>query len=513
MKSKRAFIARWSLAFWVGVVAILAFGNALLDDQTMWAREDAFISASNYSRFHDSPGTRFFNRQTDAARHDDGDTQTRPVRIVVIGDSFVWGDGAVDSEMRWPQQLQRVLDSRYGPDRFLVTSMANNGASTANQVAWVGSADYRAMRPDAVVVGYVSNDPVPPGSKAGVCDGFWCYGIRQYEVGSAYTACVRGSGSWFAVLTHGLAYPAPAVARNLNERYCTIRGRAGSDESGYTYFDWIQRLLKPDSLRQYEKTARALASRTDATRASLFVMPTPVRPSEFALARQPLEILSRAGATIVPSGRTKSLVTSQTPGSLKINPANAHPSPLLARVYARDVAEALGSRLAPPERGGRAKGEETREIVNFIPTYLSVRQQGSTILTLGADRGAAVDVPTSRYQVAGRQLPPQTTLCALLGRPYAQLAFRAKRVPIRHISARLTAEIPFGIATFGYSDDGREVSSRPVTALAGDRTVLALPAGVEVAGVRMWPTDRIGCPLEETIELPNFGISLTVTRA
>lgn len=132
-----------------------------------WVREDMYYDRTNSIRVGIGA-----NREQVA-----GDVHRNPdrIRIMVLGDSYTAGVGNADLDARWPKQLEDVLNERTREGAFEVVSMATGGASTMTQAVWLematrGPLDALRLREgeearyrppyDAVVVGYVVNDPV-----------------------------------------------------------------------------------------------------------------------------------------------------------------------------------------------------------------------------------------------------------------------------------------------------------------------------------------------------------------
>ena len=91
-------------------------------------------------------------------------------RILVIGDSFVWGDGYANANDIWWRQLDRELKRR-GYWQVEVVAAGASGASTLDQLWWLRNDQHlKALAPDAIIIGYASNDPdvklvVPPNTQ------------------------------------------------------------------------------------------------------------------------------------------------------------------------------------------------------------------------------------------------------------------------------------------------------------------------------------------------------------
>ena len=78
------------------------------------------------------------------------------VRIVVIGDSVVFGHGINDPERRLTEVLERELNAR-GDGRYEVINLSECGMATKGEAGWL---EFLGMRldPDVVILVHVFND-------------------------------------------------------------------------------------------------------------------------------------------------------------------------------------------------------------------------------------------------------------------------------------------------------------------------------------------------------------------
>lgn len=79
---------------------------------------------------------------------------SKKCKIVVLGDSYVWGDG-LPPEVRWPAKLQNLSDCEVYP-------FGKNGWSSLDYFGFYYE-HLREMKFDYLVIGLVSNDPHPIG--------------------------------------------------------------------------------------------------------------------------------------------------------------------------------------------------------------------------------------------------------------------------------------------------------------------------------------------------------------
>ena len=82
------------------------------------------------------------------------------VRVLVLGDSFTWGDG-VHEEDAYPHRMQFRLNLYHPERRYEVLNAGRNGLNTVDQRELLDSLDLLASDPDLVLVGFTLNDPEP----------------------------------------------------------------------------------------------------------------------------------------------------------------------------------------------------------------------------------------------------------------------------------------------------------------------------------------------------------------
>ncbi len=95
----------------------------------------------------------------DMPRQDIYDENTK--RIVVLGDSFVWGHASLDrNEVFW-----RLLENELRAEGYNVRfdAVASPGVSAYNEIDWLTRTDLiDVLKPDMILIGYVVNDPIEP---------------------------------------------------------------------------------------------------------------------------------------------------------------------------------------------------------------------------------------------------------------------------------------------------------------------------------------------------------------
>ena len=154
-KSLRIFPVR-SLVYTFFATMILLFGLAVADRLCGYAeylREDDVIAAMNVEKMtkkHPYPLVALRGREPEIS-------SSRP-KILVIGDSYVWGDGSTNFNQLWWNILSSKLERRgYDCD---VYAAGYPGASTYDEYVWLRESTLlEELRPDLIILGYFVNDP------------------------------------------------------------------------------------------------------------------------------------------------------------------------------------------------------------------------------------------------------------------------------------------------------------------------------------------------------------------
>ncbi len=79
------------------------------------------------------------------------------LRVLVLGDSYTWGDKIAQTDSTWPAQLESLLRERYRGRRIEVINAAMRGYTTFNGVEVVNRIGWQ-FDPDLVVVQWFRND-------------------------------------------------------------------------------------------------------------------------------------------------------------------------------------------------------------------------------------------------------------------------------------------------------------------------------------------------------------------
>ena len=112
------------------------------------------------------------------------------VRVLVLGDSFTWGDG-VHEEDAYPHRMQFRLNLDDPQRPYRVLNAGRNGLNTVDERLLLDSMGLLASQPDLVLLGFTINDPEP--SDREKAEDLWRPTGRRGPVGRAELELYRRS--------------------------------------------------------------------------------------------------------------------------------------------------------------------------------------------------------------------------------------------------------------------------------------------------------------------------------
>ena len=258
-------------------------------------------------------------------------------RIFVVGDSFVWGDGNENANDIWWRQLQQVLTAR-GYCDVEVVAAGLCGASTEDQLNWLRKNDLaQKMEADAVVVGYVTNDPVLRDVNG------------EYSIKQDFSSLPKQP---LPFISKSIQSYIPYLTAEMTSRY-NNKLAVTSPERGYSYQEWELLLLKGNNFAQYNRLLSELSEFIDKLGIPTFFVTLPITSNRSYYSVRYIPILKafkEHGITMYNSFDAFEDKFSLTLGGFTVNPVNGHPSPrnrtFLCSVYCRYSGERIsrGSR-------------------------------------------------------------------------------------------------------------------------------------------------------------------------
>lgn len=342
-------------------------------------------------------------------------------RILVLGDSFVWGIGLSNLNDTWWRQLGKELKRR-GFEEVEVIGAGLPCKSTREQLEQARKLIPK-YKPDLIIWGYVTNDPEERDPETG-----------QNVVKALYEL---PPDKPFVTLRRNLEEIAPnlsAIMLAIRDKNRTekLSGRIGQ----YQYYDWELRLLEGENFKRYRQTVAELGELVRKTGVPSFMITLPVcgpahfHPWEYEHSKEMdyliadirryyderygpvrklyrengidfLDILDDYLKVLSNDERMSSI---DSPLKLGANPADGHPGPMLTHFYAVKAADYLESKYrnslgkkAPPEKA-RVK---TPKVNDWVPVQMWLHKKGENLLAFAwpAEEKALLYMPIRRNHV------------------------------------------------------------------------------------------------------------------
>ena len=343
-------------------------------------------------------------------------------RILVMGDSFIWGSPYYSINHMWWRQLEIELHQR-GWTSVEVIAAGQSGASTRQELdlARLVIPEYQ---PDLVIWGYVVNDPdeglvLQPSSPLAVP---WASISKGHRLSVVWYAP-------FVPVFHGRGLLLDTVPR-LWTSLEIARNNAAVREIENVAVSWEQRLLEGANFSRYRQTMAEVGEFVQSTNLPQLMVTLPNVPD--------LETFSRLYERVLPLWREAKIpVLDLLPAEVAqfgnarmanssglvwgINPADGHPGPRLCHFYAQQVADwleinhrqLLGRKVAQPK---------IEPVINdWLPATLNVE------LADALAGNWALNYPADDSLMPGMPLP-KPTAAVMLAEPVAlsEIEFRSE---------------------------------------------------------------------------------------
>lgn len=320
--------------------------------------------------------------------------KTKPRRILVMGDSFVWGSPYLTLNHYWWRQLALELNAR-GYGEVEVLAAGDSGLSTGEQLQ-LAKQVVPEYAPDLVIWGYVTND----------CDEY----VVPYE---------RPLPPDFPGRTW-LHFGMPRIMRLLEQRRvekCQLQNYRGDERQYDSYSAWELQLLDGTNFARYRDTVQRVGEFQRSTGIPGILVTLPNSPSrEFFESRyRPiLPLWTDAGIRaydLVPAFVEKfGEVSRAGPAVLAwgINPGDGHPGPRACRFLAVQTADLL-ERDYPRALGARntSLAATIPTINDWLPASLDVKRDTES------PPGFILTYPKSNSRLVTTNLETATALIAL----------------------------------------------------------------------------------------------------
>jgi hypothetical protein len=483
-----------------------------ITDPVYWERENQYTDTQNSLRIGWGP---LMREQVDR-----GDFQDA-VKVLVVGDSFVWGQAVENLDKRWPMQLEQELNKRSDGKIFQVETLGRPGANTANEASWINEENLAKIDPDIIVLSFLDNDYVPNFTEPSVCKQYnLCYNSNEDSdyngLRGNLGACLIGDKSIFGVLARRVLNPfIPNITRNLLLRYCDpdkISAARGFMMEGPILLDPLKSPAWPEFKHSVNKFAK------NAGKIPLYMSRISVMEMDKFKYDPIPPVFKEAGFNIVPMIMSNNLIKIvNSEKEFWVNPADRHASSMLAHTYATDTAiEILRGERQRESEPERDNYNSTLSSAPLISNYLPATMKYSKITRVfkGED-GFVITYNKPKYEdglqteanVSGKKLPAQYVPCARFGRPHARIVLNPYSDQNGNISIKvMNSSEPILVFTESADYTGRDVFGIPYLLYPGE--IHIFDDAKSVTGLVV-ASKKNGCEQNEEINLTDFTLNIS----
>lgn len=319
---------------------------------------------------------------------------SQPKRILVMGDSYIWGDGYANFNDIWWRQLQRELWSR-GYSQVDVIGAGINGASTRAQLEQARQL-LPKYRPDLIIWGYVTNDADEIRGNESVVKRL----DKEALADNLESFAKQGIFPHLTQQLHNLRMQALAKTKT-------------TEEKGFLYDEWQLKLLEGENATLYQQTLKDLQKFHQSAQVPGFAVTLPAHPDRpyfqqryervkplFAKAGFPLfDILPEYlqwSESLVDGKRFPKLGQDKAWG---INPADGHPGSSSTYFFGRRVTDILVQRYATIlGKKSTPAPPRTAQINDWMPSRMEVKlqQPGELSFVYPANSEEMLKLPVNR---------------------------------------------------------------------------------------------------------------------
>ena len=301
--------------------------------------------------------------------------KTKP-RILVIGDSFVWGAGLTNINQIWWRHMSCELERR-GYDCEIYAA-GFPGASTYDELLWLRDTTLlEDIQPDLILIGYVANDPDLAGLGLGI----------DYHI-PKYAQLGNGGPRLFPSLYYWLSM-------EINVKVSLTENRFNNSEYGYSVLSWEQKLAQGGNLENYSNyVVRPLAELQRDMNIPLIIIPTPPVPDKSFFSpyyEHVIPLFEEAGLAVYNQldmpieqyfgAEYKHFTDGAYTDYFHASPIDGHPGPASSRFLGRYAADVLEQNYASVlgGKGNWDKSVLSVKVNDWMPYMLEPRamQEGS----------------------------------------------------------------------------------------------------------------------------------------
>ena len=463
-----------------------------------WDRENTFI---NYHLFlEEGVG---MDITTIDERNDNFNEEA--IKVLVIGDSFVWGDGVTDPAMTVGMRIQDELNAQTTPGKYMVINQGRSGASTYNHAEYFTPEKIKELGPDLIIYTYYVNDTVPNFNEKMICGDKTVCDQFSPQTAPEYRACINGTDDYLGKFVKKILRPKyPSLSSRIMVRKCDpiyqrlVKVKHSDEEL------WSNNALNP-WYKTWERAVETLANNTEG-------IPTYMAELYFNLPnvdndREVLTVFKDNGFKVIEMPGAIKLIKEFGNAVLALNPVNSHSNSWLNKSYAQDIAKIVLKDIDQLNKANpkEAFNTEYKLLSSSLPSNLSIKENTPVSVELSIPKFKSSDA--FPHLIAGEALPDQYVACMDIGYPHIQLNLNRF---LRNSKITVEASGYRGDLTVGYYyyDENFKATYQEVGPLSKNK-VVNLPPGNN--GILLTVGDKSikdGCSLKKVITLQSFNLSI-----
>lgn len=496
------------------------------ENEVVWARESIFLKANEESislklPMYDDIINKFYKKNQSR----EGDYYKLIVNtknlsysndtVLIIGDSFVGGHGIFDDNTNWPLIFSDKINSITKGKQFNIISVGEGGWDIYDYIHYADKL-YNLFKYKYLIISFLPNDhmnyniSVLKQKNSNINDGY------------KYIKCMTGDLIMIKFLS---------IFDNLFPR--TVK------ESVKLYCSKYLK-LSDDQIEVFEKTLYNLKIDSEINNYKVIFMPLyPSLDVDIYMTNPNLipdskgnnyltEIIRKVGFDIV-SPDTSIKIASKKDKYGWVNPIDWHPSVILSHAYANDLFNYFDRNSflisAYNDTLNTYKFSEKLGIYNYFSSikpfdfffkftkfsddkskkYININNLGISdgMLATRKSYRNLTDDPNSK--LTGKDFPPQSSLCAKINRPHAEISFNKDH--FNNFEVKIINDHPANqiiVGSKSYDLYGNEYYSRGYILKPNEDVKLVINGTLIIASLES------GCPVDKPIKLPELDITLEI---
>lgn len=434
--------------------------------------------------------------------------------VLIIGDSFVGGYGILDYNTNWPLIFSDKINSITKGKQFNIISVSRGGWDIYDYINYADKL-YNSFKYKYLIISFLPNDHMN-------------YKISELKQknsnindGYKYIKCMSGDLMMIKFLSI-FDNLFPRTVKKSVKLYCSKYLKL-SDDQIEVLEKTLYNLKRDSEINNYKVIFMPLYPSLDVD----IYMTNPNLIPDSKGNNYLTEIIRKIGFDIV-SPDTSIKIASKKDKYGWVNPIDWHPSVILSHAYANDLFNYFDrSSLISTYNGtlNKYKFSEKLGIYNYFSSikpfdfffkftkfsddkskkYININNLGISDGMLATRKSYInlTDDPNSK--LTGKEFPPQSSLCAKINRPHAEISFNKDY--FNNFEAKIINDHPTNqiiVGSKSYDLYGNEYYSRGYILNPSEDVKL------EINGTLIIASLESGCPLDKPIKLPELSITLEI---